>query len=495
MKNKNDLIVGIDFGTTTSAIGVIHDGAPVLLPVNGEGECIMPSAVAFSKTGEVLVGQSAKKQAILNPERTYLSIKTALGKGKTVNIGNEEWSLEKVAAQILIRLKEKAEAHLKQPVKKAVITVPAYFNQLQRQAVREIGRLAGLKVLRIINEPTAAAMAYGVNQESEQSVLVFDFGGGTFDVSLLTIAEGVFEVKATGGDNRLGGDDIDRLIVDRVAADFKAEHGIDLKEDKMAMQKLKDEAEKVKIALSESDSARLQIPFITADKNGPIHIDRTFTASILETMVSGIIKSLVSLAEETLKSGETDKSQVEHILLAGGSTRIPAVRKAIIKHFGDKVLSGVNPLECVALGAAVQAGILGGRMPDMVLLDITPLKLGLEIEGGGTETIIPQNSTIPVTGRKTFTTVADDQSEVEIKVLQGNSNRSSGNIILGDFILGGIEKGKKGEPKVEVEFDINVDGIMSISARDKKTGIARSIRVTQSVIKKSSGGAPDGGKG
>jgi len=481
MAENKGLVVGIDFGTTTSAIGIVRDGAPQLFLVD-DGETMMPSIVAFSKSGDVLVGSKAKKQAVLNPERTFSSVKRRMGEKDTVSVNGAEWSLEAIGARILKRLKDEAEKQLGQAVTDAVITVPAYFNQLQRQAVQEVGRQAGLNVLRIINEPTAAAMAYGVNLEAEQNVMVFDFGGGTFDVSVLTIADGVFEVRATGGDNMLGGDDIDHIIIDKVVADFQKDHQIDLRQDRMAMQKLKDEAEKLKMALSSQESARMNVPFITADKHGPIHIDRTFTAEMLEEMLSGILSKIIRLSKDTLKKSGLGNAELDRILLAGGSTRIPAIRDAIIQNFGDKVIGGVNPLECVALGAAVQAAILGGSMENRVLLDVTPLALGLEIEGGGVEQILPANSTIPVSQKKIFSTVADNQTDVEIKVLQGNSNRSTENTALGNFILGGIEKARKGEPKVEVAFDINVDGIMSVSARDLKTGSSRTVTLEQSII-------------
>ncbi len=480
---QNRHIVGIDFGTTTSAIGMVKNGVPFLFEVD-DGEAMMPSVVAFGKGDEIIVGHKAKKQAVLNPDKTFRSVKRRMGEKETVNTGRGEWPLEQVGAEILKKLKAGAERHLGHPVTDAVITVPAYFNQLQRQAVQEVGKLAGLNVLRIINEPTAAAMAYGLNQRDEQSVMVFDFGGGTFDVSVLTIADGVFEVKATGGDNMLGGDDIDQMIIDKVAADFKNDHGIDLTKDKMAMQKLKDEAEKLKIALSSSDSARLNIPFITADKHGPIHIDKTFTQAQMDQMTATLVNKIIRLAKETLKKSGLDNGTLDKVLLAGGSTRIPAVRDAIAEHFGGKVLGGVNPLECIALGAAVQAGILDGKVEGTVLLDIIPLSLGLEIEGGSAEVIIPANATIPVSHKKVFSTVADNQTEVEIKILQGNSNRAPENVTLGRFILGGIETAKKGEPKVEVEFDINVDGIMNVRARDTKTGAARSVTIDRGVVEK-----------
>lgn len=476
------LIVGIDFGTTTSAIGYIKGGSPVLLKMDG-GKNMMPSIVAFNKMGDTIVGQKAKKQAILNPEKTFRSIKRMLGENKTVQVDKKEWRMEELGAIILEHLKMEAEKDIGQAVTHAVITVPAYFNQIQRESVQEIGKLAGMEVVRIINEPTAAAMAYSVDTDEEKNLLVFDFGGGTFDVSIMTIADGVFEVKATGGDSKLGGDDIDRLIIDKVIEDFKNRHGIDLSQDKMAKQKLLEEAEKLKITLSDSDSARFNIPFIAADQHGPIHLDFTFTSEILELMVKNIVARLMTLVRQTIRASGLSKKDIDHILLAGGSTRIPAVRNAVVDYFGEKLVGGVNPMECVALGASVQAGILSGKMEQRVLLDVTPLTLGLEIDGGDTEPVIQKNTTIPVSHKKTFTTVADDQTEVEIKVVQGNSNRADENIALGKFILGGIHKAKKGEAKVEVEFDIDVNGIMSVSAVDKLTGIEKSIKLERSIVK------------
>ncbi|MBI3793947.1 MAG: Hsp70 family protein [Nitrospinae bacterium] len=481
MAGQGEIIVGIDFGTTTSAIGMVRDGVPFLFKIE-DNEAMLPSVVAFNKNGDPFVGGSAKKQAVLNPEKTFASVKRRLGEKESVNISGKEWSLEEMGAQIILRLKDAAEKELGAKIYNAVITVPAYFNQLQREAVQEIGKLAGLNVLRIINEPTAAAMAYGVALEEEQNVMVFDFGGGTFDVSILTIADGVFEVKASGGDNMLGGDDIDRLLMEKVAGDFMADHQIDLSKDRMAMQKLRDESEKLKITLSNQESARLHIPFITADKHGPIHIDKTFTSAVFEEAISGIISKIIRLSKDALKKSGLENKDLDRILLAGGSTRIPAVRDAITRSFGDKVAGGVNPIECVALGAAVQAAILSGTLADKVLLDITPLALGLEIDGGTMEEIIAPNTTIPVGQKKIFSTVADNQTEVEIKILQGNSFRASENALLGKFILGNIELGRKGEPKIEVEFDINVDGIMSVSAKDTKTKSVRSVRIEKGVL-------------
>lgn len=472
---QSNTIVGIDFGTTTSAISVVQNGYPSLIHV--DGDVLLPSIVAFDDNGNVMVGAIAKRQAVVNPERTFRSIKRQVGEEKRYMIGDVEWSAEQIGAQILLRLKKGAEKQLGRPLGHAVITVPAYFNQLQRQSVREIGRMAGFNVLRIINEPTAAVLAYAINETEEQNVLVFDFGGGTFDVSMLTIARGVFEVKATGGSNRLGGDDIDRLIVKKIVNDFIAVHLIDLTKDKMAMQKLRDAAEKVKIELSDKDAAQVRIPFITADEHGPKHIDTRFSVEMLEELTKPLINRLINLARETLRAAGIDKTEINHILLAGGSTRIPAVRKAIVQNFGDKLLGGVNPVECVALGASVQAAIIAGMIKDAVLVDITPFSLGVEIEDGGTEMIIPRNSTIPMHRKKVFTTVVDNQTEVEINVLQGNSNRAAENMALGRFILGGLKKERKGVPKVEVTFDIDVNGIMRVSAMDYKTGAIRNVNI------------------
>jgi molecular chaperone DnaK len=475
-------IAGIDFGTTTSAIGFYIDGAPSLITLDSK-RSLLPSITAYTKTGEVLVGDEAKKQAILNPERTFRSIKRRLGDAKKNSIDGKKISNEQIGAEIVARLKSEAERALGTGITEAVITVPAYFNQSQRKSVQEIGKLAGLNVLRIINEPTAAAMAYGINLDEEQNILVFDFGGGTFDVSILTIADGVFEVLATGGDNLLGGDDIDQLIIDDAVAEFKVLNKIDLTADKLAMQKLRDEAEKLKIGLSEKSEAMLDIPFISADENGPIHLKRTYSLDTLNEMIGAILKKLIDLTLSALKDSGLDKKEIQKVLLVGGSTRIPAVRDSISDIFGEKILAGINPVECVALGSAIQAAILGGKISKQVLVDITPLTLGLAIDGGAAEPVIPRNSTIPASYKKIFSTVTDDQTEVELRIYQGNSDRIDENIHLGKFILGGIKKAKKGEPKIEVEFEVNVDGIMNITAKDTKTGTKQSITIESDVTK------------
>lgn len=464
-------IAGIDFGTTTSAISFYIDGSPSLVTLDS-GKKLLPSITAYTKTGEVLVGDEAKKQSILNPEKTFLSIKRRLGDKAKNNIDGKKLSNEKIGAEIVAKLKKDAERTLGIEITEAVITVPAYFNQLQRKSVQEIGKLAGLNVLRIINEPTAAAMAYGINLEEEQNILVFDFGGGTFDVSILTIAEGVFEVLATGGDNLLGGDDIDQMIIDDAVAEFKNLNKIDLTADKLAMQKLKDEAEKLKVTLSEKPEAVLDIPFISADENGPVHLKRSYSQDSLNKMIEPILRKLVDLTLSALKDSGLEKGEIKKVLLVGGSTRIPAVRDSISDIFDEKILAGINPVECVALGASIQAAILGGKISKQVLVDITPLTLGLAIDGGAAEPVVPRNSAIPASYKKIFSTVTDDQTEVELRVYQGNSDRVDENIHLGTFVLDRIEKAKKGEPKIEVEFEINVDGIMDITAKDTKIGRA-----------------------
>lgn len=475
-------IAGIDFGTTTSAISFYIDGSPSLITLDS-GKTLLPSITAYTKTDEVLVGEEAKKQAILNPEKTFQSIKRRLGDTKKNIVDGKKISNEKIGSEIVARLKSEAERVLGTEITEAVITVPAYFSQPQRKAVQEIGKLAGLKVLRIINEPTAAAMAYGINLDEEQNILVFDFGGGTFDVSILTIADGVFEVLATGGDNLLGGDDIDQIIIDDAVAEFKDLNNIDLITDKLAMQKLKDEAEKIKITLSEKPEAVLDIPFISADENGPIHLKKTYSLDTLNGMIAPILKKLVDLTLSALKDSGLEKGDIKKVLLVGGSTRIPSVRDSISDIFDEKILAGINPVECVALGASIQAAILGGKITQQVLVDVTPLTLGLGIDGGAAEPVVPRNSAIPASFKKIFSTVTDDQTEVELRIYQGNSDRVDENIHLGKFILGGIEKANKGEPKIEVEFEINVDGIMNIAAKDKKTGTQKSITIESDVTK------------
>ncbi len=485
---RKETVVGIDFGTTTSAIGFVRDGLPVLLQIDN-GNVITPTILAFSRKGETITGIYAKKQAVLNPERTFSSIKRTIGNGSSVTIDGKAWSFERMASVIIKKMVSEAGKALGCLVTNAVITVPAYFNDLQRKAVQKIGREAGLNVLRIINEPTAAAMAYGIDQEKEQNLLVFDFGGGTFDVSVLTISSGVFEVIATGGDNHLGGDDIDSLLLNDILKDFKAARGVDLSNDKMAMQKLKDETEKLKIRLSDSPSSKLSIPFITADENGPMHLEKEYTVEDLDKMIYRMLKKIITLAGETLQNADMKKADIDKIMLVGGSTRIPSVRNAIEKEFGKKLLAGINPVECVALGASIQGAIISGEIENMVLVDVIPLTLGVEIDGGDSEPLIEKNRPIPATCKRIFSTVVDNQEEVELRVLQGNSNRATENLEIGRFILGGIEIAGKGEPKIEVSFDIDVNGILSVSAVDKATGAGRSIRIDREIAKSDENGA------
>ncbi|MDH5542630.1 MAG: Hsp70 family protein [Nitrospinota bacterium] len=473
-KPRENLVAGIDFGTTSSEIGIYKDGFPYLIHLYG-GKKYIPSVVGFPRTGGVLVGEDAKRQSVLNPERTFSSIKRDLTSGKIIKIDGKTYTHEQLGAMIVSRLKEEAESALEQEITQAVITVPAYFNQIQRKSVQEIGRLAGLEVLRIINEPTAAAMSYGLDNEEEQNILVFDFGGGTFDVSILNMADGVFEVLATGGDNSLGGDDIDRLIIDFAIAEFKTTNDIDLASDKLALQKLKDEAEKTKFMLTTSPEARLSVPFITANQDGPIHLDQKITVESLNMMLSDILKRLMEITHGTIKDAGIKRDDIDRILLVGGSTRIPVIRKMIIENFGRKIEAGINPIECVSLGASIQGAIINGQITNKVLVDVTPLALGVEIEGGAAEVIVPRNTPIPATQKKIFSTIADDQTEVELRIFQGNSDIAKENIQLGRFILGDVEKAPMGMPQIEVQFDVNVNGIMSVSAKDMKTGAARSV--------------------
>jgi len=478
-KLKNNLVLGIDFGTTSSEVGVYKDGFPYLIHLFG-GKKYIPSVVAFPRTGGILVGEDAKRQAVLNPERTFSSIKRELTSGKKIKIDSNSYTYEQLGAMIVSKLKEEAESALEQQIDQAVITVPAYFNQLQRKSVQEIGKLAGLEVLRIINEPTAAAMSYGLDNEEEQNILVFDFGGGTFDVSILTLADGVFEVLATGGDNSLGGDDIDRLIIDFAIAEFMATNGIDLSNDKLAMQKLKDEAEKTKFGLTTSPTARLSIPFVTANQDGPLHLDQRISIEALNTMMSPMLKRLMEIVHDTIKDADISKDNIDQILLVGGSTRIPVIREIITANFGKKIAAGINPIECVALGASIQGAILNKQISNKVLVDVTPLALGVEIEGGIAEVIVPRNTPVPSTQKKIFSTIADDQTEVELRIFQGNSDMAKENVQLGRFILSDVEKAPMGMPQIEVQFDVNVNGIMSVSAKDKKTGAARAVIIQPS---------------
>ena len=493
-------IIGIDLGTTNSAMAVMEGGEATII-ANAEGGRTTPSIVAVNKNGERLAGQTAKRQAVINPDNTIFSVKRLIGRTiddpevkrdidlmpyeivkadghVKVKMGDKDYTPEEVSAMILSKLKADAEKFLGQPVTEAVITVPAYFNDAQRQATKDAGKIAGLEVKRIINEPTAAALAYGLDKKKEEKVVVYDLGGGTFDVSVLELGDGVFEVKSTNGDTHLGGDDFDLLIINHLIAEFKKDQGIDLKADKAAMQRLKEAAEKAKIELSTTNETSVNIPFITADAEGPKHLDMTLTRAEFEKLVIEEVEKTLKPCEEALKDAKVKKEDINEVILVGGMTRMPLVQKKVEEFFGKKPLQGVNPDEVVATGAAIQGGVLGGDVKDVLLLDVTPLSLGLETLGGVSTKLIERNTTVPTSKSQTFSTAADNQTSVEINVLQGEREMATDNKSLGRFILDGIPTAPRGVPQIEVSFNIDANGIVNVSAKDKATGKEQKITIT-----------------
>ena len=473
-------IIGIDLGTTNSCVAVIEGGEPVVI-ANAEGARTTPSVVGFAKNGDRLVGQVAKRQAITNPENTISSIKRHMGTSYKVHAGNKDYTPEEISAMILAKLKADAEAYLGEPVTEAVITVPAYFNDSQRQATKNAGTIAGLNVKRIINEPTAAALAYGVDKENDQKIMVYDLGGGTFDVSIIEMGDGVTEVLATNGDTHLGGDDFDQRVIDWMADDFQKENGIDLRKDKMAAQRLKEAAEKAKIELSSATSTNINLPFITADATGPKHLDMTLTRAQFDALTSDLVERTMTPVRKALQDAGLKASDLSKVLLVGGSTRIPAVQEAVKKELGCEPFKGSNPDECVAVGAAIQGGVLQGDVKGLLLLDVTPLSLGIETLGGVCTKIIDRNTTIPTKKSQVFSTAADNQPSVEVNVLQGEREFARDNKSLGTFHLDGIAPAPRGVPQIEVTFDIDANGIVNVSAKDLGTGKEQHITITAST--------------
>jgi len=472
-------VLGIDLGTTYSCMAVMEGGEATVIP-NAEGARTTPSVVAFSKTGERLVGQVAKRQAVTNPEGTVMSIKRHMGSNHKVNLNGKENTPQEISAMILQKLKTDAEAYLGGKVEKAVITVPAYFTDSQRQATKDSGKIAGLEVLRIINEPTAAALAYGLDKGEDHTILVYDLGGGTFDVSILELGEGVFEVKATSGNNRLGGDDFDDKIIHWMVDEFKKDTGIDLGKDKMALQRLKEAAEKAKIELSGVMTASINLPFITADASGPKHLDLTLTRAKFDEMTADLVEKTMGPTRQALSDSGLAPDKIDKVILVGGSTRIPAVQEAIKKVIGKEPHKGVNPDEVVALGAAIQGGVLAGEVKDVLLLDVTPLSLGIETLGGVATKLINRNTTIPTSKSQIFSTASDNQTSVEIHVLQGEREMAAGNKTLGRFQLSGLPPAPRGIPQIEVKFDIDANGIVHVSAKDMASGNQQAITITSS---------------